>query len=240
MKRFYIFLITLLLVFGISASGLADSVVLNTYDISNFTLAGQAPSSGGAVIFSDASTADVSFLSAAAPFAAAGTTVDIISTFQVTPGIANGVDAGFGLFINDGIGNKLAIARPLLINGVPYIGLASTGYAQYQGAYPAFVQAEWQAAPLTVHLRRWADGRFELLELNGVPLGQPAFLSDQQIPSAFYIGSISVGFGFVSAQATADAQVDEFRVFTVPEPSTLLLLGSGLAGLAVFRKRFKA
>src|SRR3972149_612150 len=131
MKRFYIFLITLLLVFGISASGLADSVVLNTYDISNFTLAGQAPSSGGAVIFSDASTADVSFLSAAAPFAAAGTTVDIISTFQVTPGIANGVDAGFGLFITAARSKKFALPTPRRIVASPRFGLASTGYAQY-------------------------------------------------------------------------------------------------------------
>lgn len=31
----------------------------------------------------------------------------------------------------------------------------------------------------------------------------------------------------------------DYTATSVPEPSTLLLLGSGLAGLAVFRKRFK-
>src|SRR3989304_485713 len=43
------------------------------------------------------------------------------------------------------------------------------------------------------------------------------------------------GYGFIATAQPGDPTYNA----SVPEPSTLLLLGSGFAGLAVFRKRFK-
>ena len=42
-------------------------------------------------------------------------------------------------------------------------------------------------------------------------------------------------YGFIATAQPGDPTYNA----SVPEPSTLLLLGSGFAGLAVFRKRFK-
>ncbi|MHB8793344.1 MAG: hypothetical protein ACYC6O_08415 [Thermoleophilia bacterium] len=201
------------------AAGLpnAESVVLDPEDISNFTLVGtQAPDTGPELLFSDAMNTDVSGLYALAPWAAIGTTVDIIATFQVTSQASHGVDAGFQLVINDGANNRAAIMSAILINNLPHIGLVGAGPRDQLATYPAFVQAEWQAAPLTVHLRRWADGSFEVLELNGAPPSQPVFLPAWRLPPGTRAFG-SIDFGSFSPLAIVNANVSEFRAFTVPD-----------------------
>lgn len=196
----------------------ADSVVLDPEDISNFTLVGtQAPATGPQLLFSDALDTDVSGLYDIAPWAAIGTTVDIIATFQVTSQASYGVDAGFQLVINDGANNRAAVMSAILINNLPHIGLVGTGPRDQLATYPAFIQAEWQAASLTVHLRRWADGSFEVLELNGAPPSQPVFLHAWQLPPGTRAFG-SIDFGSFSPPAIVNANVSEFRAFTVPDP----------------------
>lgn len=204
----------------IAAGWTAESIVLDPEDISSFTLVGtQAPATGPELLFADSLNNDVSGLYAIAPWAAIGTTVDIIATFQVTSQASHGVDAGFQLVINDGANNRAAIMSAILINNLPHIGLVgNTGPRDQLATYPAFIQAEWQAAPLTVHLRRWADGRFEVLELNGAPPSYPVFLPASLImPGTRAFGSID--FGSFSPTAIVNASVSEFRAFTVPDPS---------------------
>jgi hypothetical protein len=201
-----------------SADPVTGSIVLDTEDISNFTLVGtQAPATGPHLLFTDALDADVSGLYAVAPWVAFGATVDLIATFQVTSQVAHGVDAGFQLVVNDGVNNRAAIMSAILINNLPHIGLVGVGRRDQLAAYPAFIRAEWQAAELTVHLRRWADGSFEILELNGALPPQPVVLSAPQLPPATRaLGSID--FGAFSPQAVVNASVSELRAFTVPEP----------------------
>ncbi len=176
----------------------AQSVVLDPANPSNWTQVGsQQPIFGSVVLFTDASEADVSGLFAAAPFAAYGTTVDLIASFQVVTQVTAGVDAGFSLIINDGATGRAAVMATILVNGIPHIGLAGQGERGQLNAYPAFIEADW-TQPLTVHLRRWADESFEVIALNGAAPSHRVFLAGVQLAPTTRAGA-TVEFGAYSA-----------------------------------------
>lgn len=195
------------------------SVVLNPADISSFTVIGnQQPTVGGAVIFNDASQTDVSGLSATDADAATGVELDLTAKFQVSPQTTDGVDAGFQLTISDGTANRAAIAACIVVNGVPHIGLVSTGARDALTTYPAFIAAEWQAAPLTLKLRRTAEGGVQLLELNGAPPATRTELLPQQAAPRTRPGNLAE-FGCFSGPATLTAQVDSFMTERPAQPT---------------------
>lgn len=187
------------------------SVVLDTNNISNFTQVGGQPATPGAELrFEDASGVDVCGLSANDPDAANGLETDLTVTFQVTPTTPNDVDAGFQVAINDGPSNRAAIAACIVINGTPHIGLVGQGERNTLLGYPAFIQADWQTAPLTLKLRRTTEGGAQLLELNGVAPAVRTELTPAQVSGKTREGTTSE-LGCFSAAATLTAEVTAFK-----------------------------
>lgn len=185
------------------------SVQLNPADISNFTVVGnQPPITGPTLRFEDQDPNDVSGLFANDPDAAAGADEDLTVEFQATPGATDGVDAGFQVAMNDGV-NRSAIAACILVNNIPHIGLVSVGPRDQLATYPAFVQAEWQAASLRVKLRRTADGGVQLLELNGAAPALRTELLPQQAPGRTRDGT-TAELGCFSAKASISVEVKSY------------------------------
>lgn len=84
--------------------------------------------------------------------------------------------------------------------------------------------------------RRAADGAGVL----SVGSQTETLLAGEQ-PGSRRVGAMTLEFGTygVPASSVSRWQTLGLESVTVPEPSTILLLGSGLAGIAVLRKRFK-
>lgn len=193
-----------------ATSGGQISVRLDPADISNFTVFGnQRPATGAVLRFSDADAADVSALFAADPGAATGNELDLTATFQVQPQILDGVDADFQLVINDGPSGRAAIAACILVNGVPHIGLVGPGPRDTLAAYPAFIAAEWQAAQLTLKIRRTADGGVQILEINGAPPAVRTELLGPQTAQRVR-AEVTSELGCYSVKGTVAAEVSSF------------------------------
>jgi hypothetical protein len=143
------------------------AIVLDPTNPANFSSEGLQTITPGAVLtFTDQSIGDFALLFGNDADAVPGVELDVIATFQVLAGIPANADAGNRIAINDGL-NKAAIAACVIQNGVKGIGLLSQGDATDPASYPVFVPVDWQAAPVTVRLRRYANGDAELVEVNG-------------------------------------------------------------------------
>jgi hypothetical protein len=176
----------------------------------NFTQDGtQTATPGNVLTLADQNIGDFVLLFANDSDAAAGVELDVVATFQVTATTPNNADAGNRVVINDGIA-KSAIAACIQQNGVNGIGLYSQGSTSDPAAYPVFVAVDWQAAPVSIRLRRTATGDAELIEVNGVAPSPRALLTADKAPPQCRAGS-TVEFGCASPEATCTVAYSVFR-----------------------------
>lgn len=179
---------------------------------------GQSFTPGASLKLADTSKSDFIVLFAFDNDAAAGTDLDLIATFRVTAGVPVNADAGNRIAINDGI-SKAAIAACIVQNGVNGIGLYSSGSRFDSSSYPVFVPANWQTGPVTVRLRRMANGDAELIEVNGVAPSPRALLTADKAPANTRAGA-SVEFGSAGVEAECTVEYSEFRSEKIAQPAT--------------------
>ena len=183
----------------------------------NFQTEGTQPFTPGATLrLADASKSDVIVFFAFDNDAAAGTECDVIATFRITSTVPVNADTGNRVVINDGVA-KSAIAESTIQNGVNGIGLYSSGTRSDPTSYPVFVAADWQAAAVTVRLRRTALGDVELIEVNGVTPSPRAILTADKAPANTRAGA-TVEFGSSSPEAECTVEYSAFRSERVAPP----------------------
>ena len=187
------------------------TVTLNTADISNFTqLGGQTPSTSSTnLAFSDADVGDVSSLFAPDTDAAPGSELDLVATFQIRSVTPNGPDTGFRVIINDGIA-KAAVATCAVINNQRVLALAGPGAASDPATYLASTLVDWKSAPVSIRLRRLADGGAELMEINGAAPNPRVVLTGDQVTNRTRTPA-TAELGCMSPASLVDVDVTLFR-----------------------------
>jgi hypothetical protein len=125
-----------------------------------------------------------------------------------------------GLFIKD---VSLVVTDWVVTDG----GLGQNGISMIMGVVDSMGGGDILAAP-----RVCTD---DLMSLGCTP---SAFSEFEPIMSASIVTDIIVE-ARVGSEVSLDAFEQRFSQVAVPEPVTILLLGSGLAGLSVFRKKFR-
>jgi hypothetical protein len=181
---------------------------------------------GAVLTLTDTAVSDFVAFFALDTDAAPGAEIDVVTTFQITNGSPNNADAGNRVVINDGV-TRSAIAACIFKNGERGIGLLSTGTASDPAAYPVFVPVDW-TAPVTVRLRRHANGDAEIVEINGVAPNPRAILAAAQCPAPTR-GAPSVEFGARSVVATCTVEYSTFRTEKCPTSVPPDADGDGIA-----------
>jgi len=214
------------------------ATILNPNNPGDFNQDGtQTFTSGATLTLSDTSTSDFILFFASDSDANAGSEIDVIATFQIRQTTRNNADAGNRVVINDGQ-TKSAIAASIVKDGEFGIGLMSQGAASDPNTYPVFVAVDWLAAPVTIRLRRYANGDAELVEVNGVAPVPRALLTADLAPGPTRGGFASVEFGAASVEAKCTVEYAAFRSeAVVPEPASLGLMLLGILGLPLIRRR---
>jgi hypothetical protein len=200
------------------------AIVLDPTNPANFSSEGNQTITPGSVLtFADQSIGDFALLFGNDADAVPGVELDVIATFQVLSTIPMNADVGNRIAINDGL-NKAAIAACIIQNGVKGIGLLSTGSTTDPASYPVFVPVDWQAAPVTVRLRRYANGDAELVEVNGVAPSPRALLTVDKLPGPTRAGA-TVELGTASPEAQCTVAYSAFRSerVVIPVAGTLNL-----------------
>jgi hypothetical protein len=210
-------LLTLTLILVLATAPVEAAITLDPTNPANFNSEGNQTITPGAVLtFTDQSIGDFALLFANDADAVPGVNLDVIATFQVLSTIPINADAGNRIVINDGL-NKAAIAACVILNGVKGIGILSTGAASDPASYPVFVAVDWQAAPVTVRLRRYANGDAELVEVNGIAPSPRALLTVDRLPGPTRAGG-TVELGTASPAAQCTVAYSAFRSERVAQP----------------------
>ena len=158
---------------------LMAATVLDPSNPNNFTRDGNQNFTPGAVLtFTDNSIGDFVTLFAQDSDAPAGVDTDVVATFQVRVTGPSNADADNRVVINDGV-TRAAIAACVIVNGMKGIGLLSQGPASDPASYPVFVPADWQAAPVTVRLRRTAAAMRLTISVFSSPDAEEGCRADQ-------------------------------------------------------------
>jgi hypothetical protein len=163
---------------------------------------------GSVLSFTDENVGDIAVLHTTDLDAGAGIDLDIVATFHVLTTLPNNVDTGNRVVINDG--THAAIAECVLINDVKGIGLLSQGPPSDPASYPVFVPVDWQTAPCTIRLRRWANGDGELIEVNGAAPAPRALLTADKVAGPTRQGT-TVELGCASPEARCIVEYSAFR-----------------------------
>jgi hypothetical protein len=193
------------------------AILLNPQDPSNFTQEGTQSFTPGTVLtLTDGSVSDFIAFFAPDGDASPGVAVDVVATFQVLSTAPVNADAGNRVVINDGQ-TRSAIAACIIKNGINGIGLLSQGSPTDPASYPVFVAVDWQAAPVTVRLRRTATGDAELVEVNGVAPSPRALLTFDKAPGVTRTFP-SFEFGCASVEAKCTVAYSAFRSELVVNP----------------------
>jgi len=125
--------------FWLPAALASPNVVMDPTNPTNFNQdGGQTVTPGSVLTITDAAISDFATLWAPNPNASAGTTLDVIATFQMTSTIPAGADNDNRLVINDG-SSRAAIASCTVLSGTRGMGLLSHGLPTDSGSYPVFV-----------------------------------------------------------------------------------------------------
>jgi hypothetical protein len=191
------------------------SVVLDPTNPANFKQDGtQSVIPGTVLTFADQSLSDFCTLFATDLDAVAGVELDVVATFQVQLAFPIDADAGNRVAINDGVA-RAAIAACVLQNDVRGIGLLAQGTTTDPASYPVFIPVDWQTAPVTIRLRRCANGDAELVEVNGVAPSPRAVLTADKLPANTRAGS-TVEFGCASPEARCTV---EYGIFFSERPA---------------------
>jgi hypothetical protein len=160
--------------------------------------------------------------------------------------LASATPIGFGIWYGFGWSGVVATDGPL-----PTVGVALPPYAVSPGASPWTLVAPAQGATLTVTDLQADIDSFEVFDFGSsigiTPLADlnhtlcginpDACIADGYSSASFFLGAGSHSITLFDVDPNGSTGQGAFRVDPVPEPGTLLLIGSGLAGVALRRRR---
>jgi len=221
--RAFLIVAVLLLSLGVMSPRSDAAVTLDPNNPSNFTKDGtQTFTIGSVLTLTDGNVGDFIAFFAPDSDATAGLDIDVVATFQVLSLTPNNVDADNRIVINDGQ-SRSAIAACVIKqdssgNAIKGIGLLSQGSISDPASYPVFVAVDWQTAPITIRLRRNANGDAELVEVNGMAPSPRALLAASSLPGATRTSSPTVEFGAASVEAKCTVAYSAFYSERVVSP----------------------